>query len=117
MERLLRCLRLDTISFASAEAFLARDSEPEARCLVLDLRLPGIDGLALQQELTRRARKIPIVFIAGCAESREREQAFAGGAIGFLTKPFQDVELLSAVQQALGDPAGTLEEGPMHARG
>jgi len=70
-------------------------------CLVLDLQMPGIDGLALQRYLARRCSCLPLIFVSGHANEQQIEQAMAAGAVAFLTKPFKDELLLMHIQQAL----------------
>jgi FixJ family two-component response regulator len=87
--------------FASAAEYLARVPHPGPTCLVLDVQLPGLGGLALQQQLREEGRTERIVFITGHGDIPMGIGAMKGGAIDFLPKPFNDDELLSAVAQAL----------------
>jgi FixJ family two-component response regulator len=87
--------------FASAAEYLARVPHPGPTCLVLDVQLPGLGGLALQQQLTEEGRTERIVFITGHGDIPMGIGAMKRGAIDFLPKPFRDEELLSAVAQAL----------------
>jgi FixJ family two-component response regulator len=91
--------------FANAAEFLARVPHPGPACLVLDVQLPGLDGLALQQQLTEEGRMEQIVFITGHGDIPMGIGAMKRGAIDFLPKPFRDDELLSAVAQALARSA------------
>lgn len=88
---------------ASAEAFLAACPVPPqaAGCLVLDIRMPGMSGLALQQELRRRAWVLPVVFMTGHGDVALAVQAMKQGASDFLEKPFRDQDLLDAVEAAV----------------
>jgi len=70
-------------------------------CLVLDLQMPGMDGLELQRSLACRCPCLPVIFISGHADERQIEQAMAAGAAAFLTKPFNDELLLEHIRQAL----------------
>jgi FixJ family two-component response regulator len=88
-------------AFSSGQAFLSSDCMDETRCLILDVAMPEMSGLDLQEELKRRGRAIPIVFITGQKDEDIRKQAFRQGAIGFLYKPFSDSDLLDAVNAAL----------------
>ena len=88
--------------FSSAEEFLASDSVGQMKCLVLDLAMPGMTGFELQQELKVRGHSVPIVFITGQKDETVRKRALAGGAAGFLLKPFSDTALLEALNDALG---------------
>jgi FixJ family two-component response regulator len=94
-------------TFASASEYLARGPHPGPTCLVLDVRLPGLDGLALQRQLTERGRLEQIVFITGHGDIPMGIQAMKRGAVDFLPKPFDDEALLSAVGQALARSAET----------
>jgi FixJ family two-component response regulator len=88
-------------AFSSGQAFLSSDCMDETRCLILDVAMPEMSGLDLQQELKRRGRAIPIVFITGQKDEDIRKQAFRQGAVRFLYKPFSDSDLLDAVNAAL----------------
>jgi FixJ family two-component response regulator len=94
-------------TFASASEYLARGPHLGPTCLVLDVRLPGLDGLALQRQLVERGRLEQIVFITGHGDIPMGIQAMKRGAVDFLPKPFDDEALLSAVGQALGRSAET----------
>lgn len=87
--------------FASAAEYLARLPHPGPACLVLDVQLPGLDGLALQRQLTEEGRMEQIVFITGHGNLPMGVGAMKRGAVDFLPKPFSDDDLLSAVAQAL----------------
>jgi FixJ family two-component response regulator len=91
--------------FASAAEYLARVPHPGPACLVLDVQLPGLGGLALQQQLTEEGRTEQVVFITGHGDIPMGIGAMKRGAIDFLPKPFRDEELLSAVAQALARSA------------
>jgi FixJ family two-component response regulator len=98
---LLRSVGLQVAAFASAQEFL-RSPPPEVpSCLVLDVRLPGLSGLELQQQLAAGDMAIPIIFITGYGDIPMSVQAMKAGAVEFLTKPFREQDLLDAVQQAL----------------
>jgi FixJ family two-component response regulator len=94
-------------TFASASEYLAHGPHLGPTCLVLDVRLPGLDGLALQRQLAERGRLEQIVFITGHGDIPMGIQAMKRGAIDFLPKPFDDEALLSAVGQALARSAET----------
>jgi FixJ family two-component response regulator len=87
--------------FSSAEGFLSSGSIDETSCLILDIAMPGMTGPELQQELKRRGRKIPIVFITGHKDETTRALMLEEGAVGFLFKPFSDADLLTAIKRAL----------------
>jgi FixJ family two-component response regulator len=86
--------------FPSAEAFLAEWNPSMAGCLVLDVRLPGMSGMELQARLHERSADIPVILMTAHGDIPMVRKALKGGAVEFLTKPFQDEELLHAVEQA-----------------
>lgn len=92
---------LVTRTFSSAEDFLASDCIGQTKCLVLDIAMPGMNGLGLQRELKVRGHKIPIIFITGQKDEAARMQAFEQGAVEVLLKPFSDTALLAALRKAL----------------
>jgi FixJ family two-component response regulator len=95
-------------TYGSAQAFLDSGLDPRGpACLVLDVRMPGLSGLDLQQELTARNRSLPIIFITGHGDIPMSVRAMKKGAVDFLPKPFDDSELLTAVQTALQKAART----------
>src|SRR5262245_24030351 len=89
-------------AFSSAEAFLASDAADATRCLILDIGLPGMSGPDLQQELIRRGKAMPIVFITAQGDNSLQPRLVAAGAVACLFKPFSDHALLEAVEVALG---------------
>ena len=89
-----------TATYPSAERFLGCRRPAGAACLVLDVRMPGTSGLELQQELNRRGRPLPIIFITGHGDVPMAVSAVKSGAFHFLEKPFQDAHLLEAIEQA-----------------
>ncbi len=89
-------------AFPSAEAFLASDSIDQTGCLILDVSMPpGMSGPGLQQELSRRGREIPIIFITAQEDETVRLRLLEQGAIECLIKPFSDTALLTAIHSAL----------------
>ena len=98
---LLRTFGLEAQAFGSAEAFLASELVDRARCLVLDVAMPGMNGFALQAALARSLRPIPIVFITAHGDDDVRPRALAAGAVECLHKPFSEAALLDAVNAAL----------------
>ncbi|MGH7828491.1 MAG: sigma-54-dependent transcriptional regulator [Candidatus Binatia bacterium] len=101
LKNLIRSAGLNTETFASAQEFLASPRPDSPSCLVLDVQLPGLSGLDLQQELAKVDVQIPIVFITGHGDIPMSVRAMKAGAIEFLTKPFRDEDLLNAVEQAI----------------
>ena len=104
--RLLKSAGYEVETFASAQAFL-QAGLPSAgpACLILDVRMPGLNGLELQERLQLRGAAMPIVFITGHGDIPMSVKAMKTGAIDFLTKPFDDVNLLEAVEEALNQDA------------
>jgi FixJ family two-component response regulator len=98
---LLREFGFAAQAFSSAEEFLASGSIDETSCLILDIAMPGMSGPELYEELKRRRRKIPTVFITGQRDETIRARLLQECAAGFLLKPFSDTALLAAVQTAL----------------
>jgi len=98
---LLDSVGLHSESFATAQEFLSGGRGDGPSCLILDVRLPGISGLDLQQELKKARMNIPIVFISAHADIPMTVKAMKLGAVEFLTKPFRDQELLDAVHRSL----------------
>ena len=101
LEDLIGSAGLEAQTFASAQDFLASPRPDVPSCLVLDVKLPGLSGLDLQQELAKLDVQIPIIFITGHGDIPMSVRAMKAGAVEFLTKPFQDEELLNAVEQAI----------------
>ena len=100
LEALIRLEGLNVETFVSAEAFLERARAAGPSCLVLDMSLPDLNGLALQERLADRS-DMPIIFITGFGDVPMTVQAMKAGAVEFLTKPFKDTVLLDAVKSAL----------------
>ena len=99
--RLLRSAGYAAETFASAEDYLGREIFEGPICLVLDVRMPGLNGLGLQQALEARGACEQIVFITGHGDVPTATKAMKNGAVDFLTKPFDDEELIEAVERAL----------------
>jgi len=88
-------------TYATAEHFLACCEPGAGSCLILDVRMPGMSGLALQEELLRREQCVPIIFVTGHGDVPMAVDAVKKGAVDFLEKPFKDAELLARVQSAV----------------
>ena len=101
MQRLVSSGGFRAAVFASAEDFLHADQLRDTACLIVDVRMPRISGLELQQLLTRANCLIPLIFITAHGDDETRLQALRAGAVDFLDKPFSDEVLLGAVQVAL----------------
>ena len=101
LQDLLESVGLRVAACASAQDFLRRPRPEGPSCMVLDVRLPGLSGLELQQELAKGDLAMPIIFITGHGDIPMSVQAMKAGAVDFLSKPFRDQDLLDAVHQAL----------------
>ena len=104
LENLIRSVGMRAQCFSSAEAFLSSNHVHETRCLVLDVRMPGMSGPELQRQMAVANSHIPIIFITAHEDDAQRTQALEAGAVAFLHKPFYEDELLHAIDTALKDP-------------
>jgi FixJ family two-component response regulator len=100
--QLLRSAGYTVSTFASAEEFLNSGPIERSECLILDVKMPGIDGLDLQRKLIESGARVPIVFISAHDDARTRERAIRAGALDFLKKPFDAETLLTTIESALG---------------
>jgi FixJ family two-component response regulator len=103
---LFRSMGFPAVAFASAEDFLSSGQVERTSCLVLDVQMPGMGGLKLQEHLAATGRHIPIVFITAYSDEGVRAAALGSGAICFLTKPFNEDDLLDGLRTALTPDAG-----------
>ena len=101
MELLMRSVGLDYEIFHSADDFLTGHTNDRAGCLVLDIRMPGMGGLELQEQLNELGSTLPIIFITGHGDVPMAVEAMQKGAVDFIQKPFRDQELLDRVREAL----------------
>jgi len=101
LEDLVGSVDLALRLFASPQEFLASKRPDAPGCLVLDVRLPGMSGLTFQKELARMGVDLPVIFITGHGDIRMSVRAMKAGAVDFLIKPFQDQDLLDAIQAAI----------------
>ena len=101
LELLIRCAGWQPETFPSAQEFLARPRVLVPSCLVLDVSLPGLNGLELQKRVAVERTDMPIIFITGYGDVPMTVQAMKAGAVEFLTKPFHDDVLLSAIRNAI----------------
>jgi len=100
---LLKSVGLAVSTFDSAQAFLDAYSEQWAGCILLDVRMPGMSGPALQEQLTLRGSMLPVIFLTGHGDVSMAVEAMQNGAFDFLEKPFHDQELLDRVHRALAE--------------
>ena len=101
IQGMLKSVGLHSETFGTAQSFLQSKRTDVPSCLVLDVRLPGVDGLDFQRELASAGIRIPIIFITGHGDIPMTVKAMKSGAVEFLTKPFRDQDLLDAIHQAL----------------
>jgi RNA polymerase sigma factor (sigma-70 family) len=112
LERLVRSVGLRGEPFASAPEFLQRMAADGPSCLVLDVRMPGVSGLALQEALAAAGHHLPIIFITGHGDIPMSVRAMKAGAVDFLAKPVNDQDLLEAIQAAIArDRQARQEQG------
>jgi FixJ family two-component response regulator len=110
LERLVRSVGLRGETFASAPEFLQRAAADGPSCLVLDVRMPEVSGLALQERLAAAGHRIPIIFITGHGDITMSVRAMKAGAVNFLPKPFNDQDLLETIQEAIARDRQAREE-------
>jgi FixJ family two-component response regulator len=114
IQGMLKSVGLHAETFESAQDFLRSERPDCPSCLVLDVRLPGINGLDLQRELAEAGVRIPIIFVTGHGDIPMSVRAMKSGAVEFLTKPFRDQDLLDAIHQALSrDQALRRQQGEL----
>jgi FixJ family two-component response regulator len=101
IQGMLKSVGLRSETFGTAQEFLRSERPDGPSCLVLDVRLPGVNGLEFQRQLVDAGIRIPIIFITGHGDIPMTVKAMKSGAVEFLTKPFRDQDLLDAIQQAL----------------
>ena len=101
LDNLIRSAGFRACGFSSAEAFLESNQVGEADCLLLDVCIPGMSGLDLQGELTAANSDVPIIFMTAYESGDQRKQALEAGAVAFLNKPFDEEDLLNAIDTAL----------------
>ena len=106
LARLVRAAGFDVETFASASDFLTRPRYDGPSCLVLDVRMPGLSGLDLQETLATAGQPMSIVFITGHPDVQAEVKAMKGGAIDFLSKPVNDQDLLDAIERAVTKAPG-----------
>ena len=100
-ERLLRLLGYVTASFASAEDFLNSGSVRDTACLITDVHLPGMSGVELQRRLILDGQGMPIIFVTAFPDEGVRRRVLREGALGYLSKPFQEDNLIACLERAL----------------
>jgi FixJ family two-component response regulator len=108
--RFLKSAGISAEAFGSAHEFLAHATAEGPACALVDLKMPDVDGLALQDALEQSARKLPVVFISGASEISDSVKAMRAGAIDFLTKPVDEQQLLAAIERGLHEDERQKEE-------
>ncbi len=103
LQRMLKSHGFATAAFASAEQFLSLAKSQPTSCLILDVRMPGMTGLALHNYLIAAGCRIPTILITACPTSGERRQAISSGAASYLAKPLSEPVLLDTIRQTIGD--------------
>jgi FixJ family two-component response regulator len=112
LSRLLRSAALSVESFSSPQEFLDQHDPRAPGCLVLDIAMPGLNGLELQEALTKRGSTIPIIFLTGYGTVPDSVKAMKGGALDFLSKPVDEKDLLAAIRIAIEkDSLARLDRG------
>src|SRR5882757_10358798 len=106
VSRLLRSAGYKSESFESASDFLTREQHPGPVCLIVDVRMPGLNGMDLQETLIQRRREEQLIFVTGHGDISMCAQAMKAGAVDFLPKPFSHEELLECIERALSRSAG-----------
>ena len=101
LQGLIRSVGFAVEVFASAEEFLQSDYLHQTHCLILDVRMPGMNGLELQRELTDTHCEIPVIFITAHGNESARTQALKNGAVDYLCKPFSEDALLNAIRSTM----------------
>ncbi len=104
LKRLMRSVGLAVETFGSAEEYLAHNADRLVDCLILDIRMPGVSGLDLQDRLDASGSPPPIIFITAHEDEESRTRALSGGALGYFEKPFDDKALLEKIFEAIGEP-------------
>jgi FixJ family two-component response regulator len=104
-QRLIRSFGYRTQMFGSGQEFLSSGAATHAACLVLDVRMPGMDGLEVQRALAERGERVSIVFLTGRASDEEERRAGAAGAVAFLRKPVAQARLRQAIENVIRAPA------------
>ena len=101
LSRLISSAGFPVEAFSSAREFLNRNASDESGCILLDIRMPGINGIELQEELVLNGNPMPIIFMSAHASVPISVKAMKGGAVDFLMKPFSADELVSAIKNAI----------------
>lgn len=98
---LMRSMGYSTATFASAEEFLKSERVHETSCLIADVQMPGMSGVELQSQLIANGHRTPVIFVTAFPEEKIRARALQAGAVGFLSKPFNEESLIGCLEKAL----------------
>lgn len=101
LEELVLALGFPARTFESVEKFVESDAIPDTKCVITDVQMPGLSGLDLQSRLRCDGHRTPVIFVTAYPNDTYRARAFANGAVGFLTKPFDDRLLIDCLQRAM----------------
>jgi len=101
IQELVESLGYKAVSFSSAEHFLASGAVAKTTCLITDLQMPGLSGLELQEALRSQGHRMPVILITAHPNESRRNRAIDGGAVGFLSKPFDDTSLTECLAAAI----------------
>jgi len=101
IQSVLESAGYETETFASAEDFLESGAVARARCVVVDVRLPGMDGLELQRRIRNERPTLPVIVVTAHDDDETQRQALGGGAIAFMVKPFDAAELIERIEAAV----------------
>jgi len=115
MQALMDSVNIEHEIFPSGDEFLETSNDQRAGCLVLDIRMPGLGGLELQEELIKRGSTLPIIFITGHGDVPMAVDAMQKGAVDFIQKPFRDQDLLDRIREAIKTDQERREEQQRHA--
>jgi FixJ family two-component response regulator len=99
---LVKSLGYEVATYESAEDFLDGQRLAQTSCLITDLQMPGLNGLELQSQLRAQGHSIPVIFVTAFPEEKFRQRAMSAGAIGFLSKPFDEAGLIDCLEAARG---------------
>jgi FixJ family two-component response regulator len=99
---LVRSLGYTAATFGSAEEFLNSEQRHDTSCVIADVQMPGLSGVEMQRQLIAEGDRLPMIFVTAFPEDRVRASAMAAGAVGFLSKPFNEEHLIGCLDSALG---------------
>jgi FixJ family two-component response regulator len=105
LKDLIRAMGFAVETFACAEDFLLSGLVAQTGCLITDMRMPGMSGLELHMQLLAKGTPVPMILVTAFADEKEKARALQAGVMGYLTKPFNETELLTRIRSALGDDA------------